>query len=211
MEKKLLQREARRIALTRMEDGARTEKDFREVVKQWNHLDRNRERRERYNEVARPNAEMLHWDRKDENDLKGKLKEGLDTVVPPPLAHHWWRQLMRGDFIDTIYDCPSDMWQLVEDEDISMQLKALTDKQKVIVYLRAVRLYKAEKIATYQNKTDRAIRKLYVAALERIREKIAPIIQQQIAANAYNLTFAKRRFNEWYESEIKALDNPKNK
>jgi len=68
MGRKLLVREAKAAALARMEDAARTENDFKAVVKQWNHLDENRERRERYHEIGRPNDEMLHWDRLNEND-----------------------------------------------------------------------------------------------------------------------------------------------
>lgn len=37
-------RELCAIALKRLEDGARTASDFEEVVKQWDHLDANRER-----------------------------------------------------------------------------------------------------------------------------------------------------------------------
>ena len=47
MGRELLAREAKAIALTRMEDAARTEDDFKAVIKQWNHNDENRERRER--------------------------------------------------------------------------------------------------------------------------------------------------------------------
>ena len=56
MGKKLLVREIKRIALLRMEEAARTKADWNDVIIQWNQLDRNRERRERYNEVSRPNA-----------------------------------------------------------------------------------------------------------------------------------------------------------
>ena len=85
MGRKQLVREVKAAALARMEDAARTEDDFKAVVKQWNHLDKNRERRERDHEICRPNEEMLHWDKLNTNDEKGKLKPGLDTVIPRPL------------------------------------------------------------------------------------------------------------------------------
>lgn len=43
---KRLKRELRAEALRRLEDAARTEADFTVVVKEWDKLDRNRERRE---------------------------------------------------------------------------------------------------------------------------------------------------------------------
>ena len=210
MGKKLLQREIKAIALARLEDAARTTADFKNVIEHWNKRDENRESREQYNEVSRPNEMMLHWDKTNPDDEKGILRSTFGAVIPPPLVHPHWRQLIKGDFIDTIYDSADEMWQLVEDEDIAGQLKSLTTKQKDMVFLRAVRLCTAEQVACYRDKTDRAVRKLYVSALERIREKIAPIIQQQIAANAYNVTFAKRKFIEWYGDEKLVIDNTEN-
>ena len=44
--KTMLKRELRAIALKRLEDGARTVSDFEEVIKEWDLLDSNRERKE---------------------------------------------------------------------------------------------------------------------------------------------------------------------
>lgn len=210
MAKELLRREAKQIALTRMEDAARTVGDFKEVVKQWNHLDDNRERRERYNEVSRPNETMLHWDKVNASDEKGRLISVFGVVIPPPLNHPYWRQLIQGDFIDTIYDNAEEIWQLVEDTDISAQLKDLTDKQKIVIFLRAVRQCTPQQIACYKGKTDRAIRKHLTATLERIREKLVPIIREQIKAELPDITLWKRQFLDLYGNEKASLDKDKN-
>lgn len=209
MAKEPLKREVKRAALTRMEDAARTPTEFKEVVKQWNHLDDNRERRERYNEIARPNEEMLHWDKVNASNEKGRLRSVFGAVIPRPLEHPWWRQLIQGDFIDTIYDNAEEMWQFVEDTDISVRLKDLTERQKAVVFLSVVRQCTPQQIACYQDKTDRGVRKLLTAALERIRNKLAPIIQEQIKAEFYDMTLQKRRFLEWYNDEKVALDKDK--
>ena len=47
----LLKRDIHAIALKRMEDAARSVADFEDVIKQWDHLDNNRERKERYHEI----------------------------------------------------------------------------------------------------------------------------------------------------------------
>jgi len=205
MGRELLVREIKAAALARMEDAARTDDDFKKVITQWNHNDRNRERKERYWEKSRPNEEMLHWDKVNENDEKGKIKEGLDTVIPPPLQHPWWRSLMRGDFIDTIYDNAFEMWQLIEDWDIAALVKGLTEKQKQVLFLRAVRLCTAVQIAACHDKTDRAVRKLLAAALDSVRDKLAPLIREQIEAEYPQMTLAKREFLAWYDEKEKAV------
>jgi len=209
MAKEPLKREVKRAALTRMEDAARTVGDYKAVIKQWDHLDENRERRERDHEIGRPNEIMLHWDKEKADDEKGKLRSVFGAVVPRPLEHPWWRQLIQGDFIDTIYDNAGEMWQLVEDVDISVQLKGLTEKQKVVVFLSAVRQCTPQQIACYQDKTDRAIRKHLTATLERIRGKLASIIREQIKADKPDTTLAKRQFLEWYDNKKTALDKDK--
>ena len=206
MAREQLVREAKRAALTRMEDSARTPDDFKAVIKQWNHLDANRERRERDHEIGRPNEEMLHWDKADGNDEKGKLTSDFGAVIGRPLDRFYWRQEIRGDFIDTIYDNAGEMWQLVEDLTVSVQLKSLTPKQKEVIFLRAIRLCTAAQIACYQDKTDRAIRKLLTASLEKIREKLAPIVREQIQAELPDMTLKKRRFIEWYDNAKEVLD-----
>jgi len=209
MGRKQLVREVKRAALTRMEDAARTEKDFKEVVKQWNHLDRNRERKERYNEIARPNAEMLHWDKINESldHEKGKLKPGLDTVIPPPLEHQWWRQQLRGDFIDTIFDCPHELNELVEDMDISLLLRGLSENHKEILYYSAVRLYSNVRIAAMRKQSDRNIRKTLALLLKNLRDKLATQIQQRLECGL-SITPTQRDFLAWHEKEkTSAIDS----
>jgi len=169
MERKQLMREVRRAALERMEDAARTESDFQAVLKQWDKLDENRERKERYHEVA----------------------------------FFAWREVFLGDLLDIIYDNPNEMWQLVEDWDIAKLIKALTEKQKEVLFLSAVRLCTPQQIAQFQDKTDRAVRKLLAAALECMRVDLAQIIRQEIT----EMTLAKRQFLVWYSQEKLVLDN----
>ena len=49
----MLRREARALALRRIEESARTEDDFQKVIEWWDKLDENRERRERDHEIGR--------------------------------------------------------------------------------------------------------------------------------------------------------------
>ena len=58
-QRKKLKRELREQALKRLEDSARTVKDFENVISWWDRLDANRERRERYHEISRSGDDIL--------------------------------------------------------------------------------------------------------------------------------------------------------
>jgi len=180
-----------------MEDAARTAEDFKAVVAQWDHLDENRERKERYHEMQR-----------DEKTLEVGYTDGM--VFPVPVSHPAWREAVKGDFLSMIFDNAFEMWQLVEDPDIAALVKSLTDKQKEVLFFSAVRLCTAAQIACYQDKTDRAVRKLLAAALDSVRDKLAPLIREQIDAGFLKMTLAKRDFLKWCDEKQKtALDSDK--
>lgn len=69
---KRLKREIRAESIRRLEEAARTEKDFRTVVEEWNKLDRNRERRER-----------------DHENLRGDVPLEYQVVPEPKLIPRW--------------------------------------------------------------------------------------------------------------------------
>jgi len=157
-----LKRDLRRESLLRLEISARTVEDYENVVTQWDKLDKNRQRRERRHEIGRTSEEMLHWDRKNEDDETGKLKSGLDTVIPPPFGGHiWWKQILRGDFLDVIFDYPDDIHQLTSSRNVSELVEGLRGDQKIVLYCRAIRQWSPQKIAKLRKQTDRNIRKVY--------------------------------------------------
>ena len=103
-----------------------------------------------------------------------------------------------------------DLWQLIEDWDVAALVKNLTDKQKDVLFLSAVRLCRLVQIAHCHHKTDRAIRKLLAAALDSIRDRLAPLIRNQIEIGVPQMTPAKREFLVWYGNEkAAALDSGK--
>ena len=181
-------RDVKRAALARMESAARTVEEFQAVVEQWNHLDENRERRERFHEIGR-----------DEELLELGYSDG--HVLPAPIAHLAWKEAMKGDFIAMIYDNAEEIWQLVEDWDVFIELEALTDKQKEVLFLTAVRMCTPQQIACYKDQTDRAVRKLLASVLMRIRGNLAESIREQIGVGMPDMTLAKRQFLEWYENQ----------
>jgi hypothetical protein len=209
MKREKLVRDVKREALIRMEESARTEADFNKVVKQYDHLDRNRERKERRYEVFRSSAEMLHWDKEDNSNRKGVLKSDFNYVYPKPYFHYFWRQLMKGDFIDVIHDCPYDMHEFVCDKNISELIRDLSENHMDVLYLRAIKQLNNISIGAKRRQTDRNIRKILALVIFQMQEELAPIIKEEIEDGHPDVTLEKRRFVERYYSNV--VDNVKSK
>ena len=142
----MLKRGLRAIALKRLEDGARTVSDFEEVIKEWDHLDSNRERKERYHEIGRENIDSK------------KNVAPLAIVIPAPINHFYWRQLMKGDFIDIISNCPYEMHNSLSNEDYSKIIYELKDEHKELIYFLYFRNFTTSQLAALRNQSDRNIR-----------------------------------------------------
>jgi len=157
---KRLHRENKRIALSRIEDGARSRKDFDKVVTLWDKRDKTESERvgDHENLCAR---ETLDWQ-----------AYGRDTVIPQPLDHVYWRQLMGGDFLDVIHDCPHELHEMTTSKGIIEYMNELDERQKELLYYRAIRQWTPQKLAAKLNFTDRYIRKMYNAMMDEIRRKL---------------------------------------
>jgi len=217
MLRETLKRKARADYLRRQENAARTVEEFNEVVDSYDKLDENRERRERYHEIGRSENKLLKSetekaDRYTDPEQREAARENSysgGAIIPPPLCHPYWRELMRGDFINYIFDSAGEMWQIVGDWQVGRLLKDdLTDKQKESLFLSAVRLATTEQIGCYTDKTDRAVRRLLADALERIRIPLASMIKARLD-DELPVTLEKRRFLEWYEQQNEQKEQKK--
>lgn len=162
--KTMLKRELRAIALKRLEDGARTVSDFEEVIKEWDHLDSNRERKERYHEIGGENLDSK------------KDVAPLAIVIPAPINHAYWRQLMKGDFIDIISNCPHEMYNSLSDEDYSKIIYDLKDDHKELIYFLYLRDFTTNQLAALRNQSDRNIRGVRSTILGQIEKKVLMIL-----------------------------------
>jgi hypothetical protein len=187
VERKKLKREIEREALARMEDAARTEADFENVTAVWDRLDANRERRERWHEKSRT-EQMLAMGYND------------GEVLPNPIGHIFWRQLMRGEFLDIIFDCPYELHELVEDADISALLRDLSENYREILYFIGIRLYSSARLAAMRKQTTRNIRKTRVLMLKNIHKKLIPRLAQRIDSGP-PLTLAQLDFLKEHNDE----------
>ena len=189
--KTMLKRELRAIALKRLEDGARTVSDFEEVIKEWDHLDSNRERKERYHEIGRENLDSK------------KDVAPLAIVIPTPINHAYWRQLMKGDFIDIISNCPYEMHNSLSDEDYSKIIYDLKDDHKELIYFLYLRDFTTNQLAALRNQSDRNIRGVRSTILGQIEKKVLMIlVDRQI--EAFPFTMEELDFLTRHEEEIPA-------
>ena len=185
---KRLKREIRAEAVRRLEEAARTEKDFQAVVEEWNKLDRNRDRRER-----------------DHENLRGDVPLEYQAVPEPKLIPHWmnnpaYRQLMAGNFLDILFDCPYEMHNLTADTFISRMVEELSEEHKEVLYFLSLRLYSTTQLAAIRGQSDRNIRKLR----KTIRKKLQRQMYDHLCSKPENgLTLRERRFLEEYSKIAK--------
>lgn len=171
-ERKLLKRELRAQALKRLEDSARTLKDYENLVAWYDRLDANRQRRERYHELFRSGDDVpLDY---------GASEDAL--CFPDTLNDVLKRQERKGDFIDSIFYCPYDIHELVTDADMSVILRELNEDHKFLLFLSALRQYSSAKIAAIRGQSDRNIRKVRNTMLKKIRKKLLAALTEKAQA-----------------------------
>lgn len=159
--KKKLKREIRAESILRLEEAARTADEFKIVVKWWDRLDDNRERKERYHEVSRGDNVPLDYN---------AVEDGIH--YPRNLNHFIWRQIQKGEFLDAIYNCPYEIHELVTESYLSNILDDLKIEHKELLYYIAIRQYSSSKIAKLKGQSDRNIRNVKNTILKKARRKI---------------------------------------
>ena len=160
----MLHREARALAIQRIEESARTEADFKNVLYWWDKLDANRERKERDHEIGR-SVIPIEWGA-DEMYLPGK--PSYDMVLR--------RLMLAGDFLDLIFDRPETLHELVTDADLSKILKELKPHLKNMLYYLFLHDYSASEYAESIGQSDRNIRGIRETALKKIRKLYGGIL-----------------------------------
>lgn len=185
-ERKLLKRELRAQALKRLEDSARTIRDFENLVAWYDRLDTNRQRKERYHELFRSGDDVpLDY---------GATEDGL--YFPDTLNDVLSKLERKGDFIDSIFYCPYDIHELVTDRDISNILWKLSEDSKFLMFLWALRQYSSVRIAAIRRQSDRNIRKVRNTMLKKIRKKLLAALTKKVQTQQPLTLLEKEFLNE---------------
>ena len=179
----MLHREARALAIRRIEESARTEADFENVLYWWDKLDANRERKERDHETGRSTV-PLEW---DAGEFYVSDKPSYDMILR--------RLLLAGDFLDFIFDHPETIHELVTDTDLSKILKELKPHLKNMLYYLFLRDYSTSEYAESIGQTDRNIRGIRETALKRIRGLFGGILTYR-KENSLPMTIDEKYFLE---------------
>ena len=179
----MLHREARALAIRRIEESARTVEDFENVLYWWDKLDENRERRERDHEIGRSTV-PLEW---GADELHLFDRPSYDMVLR--------RLLLAGDFLDFIFDSPETIHELVTDADLSEILKELKPHLKNMLYYLFLRDDSATEYAESIGQTDRNIRGIRETALKKIRKLYGAVLAYR-KKNSLPLTLDEKYFLE---------------
>ena len=179
----MLHREARALAIRRIEESARTEADFENVLYWWDKLDANRERKERDHETGRSTV-PLEW---GTDELYLSDKPSYDMILR--------RLLLAGDFLDIIFDHSETIHELVVDADLSKILKEQKPHLKNMLYYLFLRDYSAMKYAESIRQSDRNIRGVRETALKKIRKLYGGILTYR-QENNLPMTFDEKYFLE---------------
>ena len=179
----MLHREARALAIQRIEESARTEVDFENVLYWWDKLDANRERKERDHEIGRSTV-PLEWGA-DEWYLS--TRPSYDMILR--------RLMLAGDFLDFIFDSPETLHELVTDIDLSGILQELKPHLKNMLYYLFLRDYSTAEYAESIGQTDRNIRGIRETALKKIRKLYGGILTYR-KENSLPMTIDEKYFLE---------------
>lgn len=184
-QKKKLKRQLRAEALTRLEEAARTEKDFEEVIKKWNKLDSNRERKERYHEVLRGGDEVpLEY---------GRAKYGM--AFPEWLNDPNYYAIQKGRNLDVIFNCTYELHQFTSHPILLEILRDLKIEYKDMLFFTIIQEMSTKEFGELLDQTDRNIRKKRMRLLNRIREELYEKLKDKS-----NLSYREKQFLKRYKN-----------
>lgn len=195
--RKMLKRDIEAEALKRLEESAVSEKDFKEVIKQWDRLDRNRERKERYHEIYR-----------NDEDFPLELGAAIGTNFATNI--HMLRQAFKGNFLEIIYNSPHEIQEHISEKYLFEILRDLKPDYKELLYYRAIEGYSNTEFAKLEGCTSRNIRKKWAKMIGEIQEQIYEYLSSDEAKQHHDFMITERAFLKRYEEKLKEKLNIEN-
>ena len=184
----LLVHSLKREGLTRLEEAARTEDDFRRVVKRWDELWDRRLKKENSKESL-ISSDMFDWSAFDAEE----------------------RMRDTNDLFSWMFGCICQMHELTDDPDISRLLKKATHKQKAVFFPRYFKNCSTTTIASCHGMTDRNVRKLIDLMLDNLRRGLYEALVERHRAAPLTATLRERLFLANYDYKPKEKKGKKNK
>ena len=177
-------------SVERMTEAARTQEEFEILLKEWDRLDRNRERRERYHEILKP-----EYCQENHEGNSGRIfPESLDTAEN--------KLLLSGKVLDLIFDCPYEMHDLLADPALSAMVENLSDIQKETLYFLSLQLFSTVQLACMRGQSDRNIRKLRDTYTRKLQRQLYTYLKKKKTAGQ-SLSSREKEFLILYEASLK--------
>jgi DNA-directed RNA polymerase specialized sigma24 family protein len=162
-ERKYMTQALVRESIARIEDAARTDEDFDELIIEWNNLDKKVQ--EAYEKtVWSTDSDKFNW-------YLFSASKG------------------QKDIMYTFFHCICQMHNLIEDDDLARLFEKATDKQKEVFFLRFMRGCKPQKIAECLGVTDRNVRDLTNKMTDNIRKGFYIVLKKRQAEDKPLLTY----------------------
>jgi hypothetical protein len=183
--------------LDRLESAARTEDDFTFVIKQWDELQKRRERKDNREKGFLFSDEMFDW-----SIFEGEKK-------------------MRGedDILSMIFCCPCQMHELMDDSDLSHLMNKATDKQKAVFFpmffkecikIEKTKKSKTAQIAICHEMTERNVCKLINLMIDNMRVGYYEALKQRYEVDPLSLSSEAKSFLTKYIPKEKKSKKEKN-
>ena len=142
-----------RESIARIEEAARTDKEFKELIDLWDELDE-KVQKAFEKTVWSTDSEQFNW-------------------------HLFSASMRQKDILYALFHCICQIHNLIEDDDLARLFESATDKQKEVFFLRFIRGCTPQKIAVCLGVTDRNVRDLTNKMIDNIRKGFYIILKKR--------------------------------
>lgn len=177
-------------SVERMTEAARIQEEFEMLLKEWDRLDRNRERRERYHEILKP-----EYSQENHDGYSGRIFPAFFETAESKL-------LFSGKLLDLIFDCPYKMHDLLADPVLSAMVENLSDIQKETLYFLSLQFVSTAQLACMRGQSDRNIRKLRDTYTRKLQRQLYIYLKEKKTAGQ-SLSSREKEFLILYEVSLK--------
>ena len=185
--KKSLIRNYERIRDQYAEEALFTYNEFISAYREWNRKDEVYYRRCDSHEIYLEQYRLCYSD------------ETVGKVYPQWMGLMEHKQLQCGNFLESIYNCPHEIHELVADETVSEILRKLKPEYKEIIFYEVLRDYTIPKIAELMGQSERNIRKKKQRITDFVARQLYVALQGRENLSSREQAFIDRFEEEYYE------------
>ena len=191
-------RAAAEAALRRLEEAARTEADFNNVIKEWDTRDDNHVRRAHYHEIPRGDVPIDYG-----------CSNTYDALIfPGSINTPMEKQIRAGYYLDYIANCPFEMHDLTASKYLTDIVKGLKDEHKEILYCLAIQKMDPKDLAEMRGQSVRNIRRARAVVYNKLHNLAYAELMRKMA-NGYRPTCREKKFIRRYENGMKDVEDDK--